>query len=104
MLENGNPEAKAFLSQLDNAEATPFRCKCGCASINFKIKDRPHAPPGVHLLAEFEFGDGDNLSGIMIYESRGILSALEVFGLAGDAAKGVPSPEALRPYGTLSSS
>ena len=95
MLENGNPDAAAFLTQLDNAEVTPWRCPCGCASINFKVAGMPAAPPGVHILADFVFFNGDELAGIFIFSSNGILSGLEVTGLAGDAPKELPEPAAL---------
>jgi hypothetical protein len=99
MLERGGPEARSFLPQLDLAEATPYRCPCGCATIHFRIKGRPEAPPGVHVLAEFVFGNSDaEASGIMIYESGGTLSALEVYGGAGEAPRSLPSPESLRPF------
>lgn len=99
MLEHGNPEAATFLPQLDNAEVTPWKCKCGCASINFQIRGRPEAPPGVHPIADFVFGEADTLSGIFVYEKDGTLSGLEVYGLAGDAPKSLPQPEDLRPFG-----
>lgn len=98
MLEHGSREASAFLSQLDEAEVTPWRCDCGCASINFQIRGRPKAPPGVHPIADFVFGEGDALSGIFVYEKDGILSGLEVYGLASDAPKSLPQPEELRPF------
>lgn len=97
MLEHGNPGAVAFLPQLDEAEVTPWRCPCGCASINFQIRGRPEAPPGVHEIADFVFGEGDTLSGIFVFEKDGTLSGLEVYGLAGDAPKALPEPEELRP-------
>jgi hypothetical protein len=97
MLEHGKPEAHEFLSQLDVAEVTPWRCPCGCASINFQIEGRPLAPPGVHILADFVFGDDQNLSGIFIFEKAGILSGLEVYGLAADAPTSLPGPDSLRP-------
>jgi hypothetical protein len=96
MLENGSLEGKDYLSQLERAQVTPQRCPCGCAAIYFRIKDRPQPPPGVHVLADFVFGSEDALSGIMTYASGGILSSLEVYGLAGDAPKSLPSPESLR--------
>jgi hypothetical protein len=99
MLEHGLPEAKDFLPQLELAEVTPWCCLCGCASINFQINGRPEAPPGVHVLADFVFGADEELSGIFIYESAGILSGLEVYGLAGDAPRALPSPDRLRPFG-----
>jgi hypothetical protein len=98
MLEHGGPESAAFVSQLDEAEVTPWKCACGCASINFRIRGRPEAPPGVHPIADFVFGQDESLSGIFVYEKDGILSGLEVYGLAGDAPKSLPRPEELRPF------
>jgi hypothetical protein len=97
MLEHGEPAAHEFLPQLELAEVTPWRCPCGCASINFQIKGRPLAPPGVHILADFIFGDDESLSGIFIFEKAGVLSGLEVYSLAADAPTSLPAPESLRP-------
>ena len=99
MLEHGSPEASAFLPQLEIAEVTPWRCPCGCASINFQIRGKPAPPPGVHPIADFVFGEADTLSGIFVFEKDGILSGLEVYGMVGDAPKSLPKPEALRPLG-----
>ena len=99
MLEHGEPEAAAFLPQLALAEVTPWRCPCGCASINFQIRGRSEAPPGVHVIADFIFGEEETLSGIFIYESDGMLSGLEVYGLPGEAPQTLPDPEALRRSG-----
>ena len=96
MLEHGTPEAMAFLPQLESAEVTPWRCQCGCASMNFQIRGRPEAPPGVHILGDFVVGEGDGLSGAFIFESGGTLSGLEVCGLAGDAPYSLPSVKELR--------
>jgi hypothetical protein len=98
MLEHGSPEARVFLPQLELAEVTPWRCPCGCASIDFQIRGKPAPPPGVHPIADFIFGEEENLSGIFAYESGGILSGLEVYGLSGEAPKSLPEPEALRPF------
>ena len=61
------------------------------------LRGKPAAPPGVHPIADFVFGDENTLSGIFVYKKDGILSGLEVYGLAGDAPKSLPEPEALRP-------
>ena len=98
MLEHGKPEAKDFLSQLELAEVTPWRCKCGCASFNFQIRGKPEAPNGVHPIGDFVFGEGETLNGIFIFENGGILSGIEVYGLSGDAPKTLPRPEELRPF------
>lgn len=97
MLENGTREALEFMAQLELAEVTPWKCPCGCASINFQIKGQPEAPPGVHILGDFVLGEGDRLSGAFIFESGGLLSGLEVYGLAGDAPTVLPRVEDLRP-------
>jgi hypothetical protein len=97
MLENGLPEGRGFLSQLTNAEVTDWQCPCGCASINFQIKGQPEPPPGVHVLGDYLFGDSDTLSGIFIFESAGVLSGIEIYGLATEAPKALPKLQDLRP-------
>ena len=74
-----------------------WRCPCGCASFNFKIKDKPLAPPGVHILGDYLVGGEADLAGAFIYEKDGILGGLEVYGLAADAPTVLPRPEDLRP-------
>jgi hypothetical protein len=98
MLENGTSEAQTFLSQLELAEVTSWKCPCGCASINFQIKGQPEATPGVHILGDFLMGE-DRSSGAFIFECGGLLSGLEVYGLAGDAPRVLPRAEDLRPFG-----
>jgi len=99
MLEHGSPEARQFLEQLEIAKVTPWRCPCGCASINFSIGGKPDQK-GCDPIADFIFGADDDLSGIFIFKSNGVLGGLEVYGLAGDAPKTLPSQEALRPFQT----
>lgn len=98
MLENGSTEARGYLSQLELAEADLWKCPCGCASFNFRIKGQPKAPPGVHILGDYLVGSDDNLSGAFIYSSAGILGGVEVYGMAGDAPRELPTPEELRSF------
>lgn len=100
MLENGTDEAQSFVAQLERAEVTPWKCRCGCASFNFQIKGCPEAPPGVNILGDFLLGEGDCLSGVFIFESGGLLSGVEVYGIAGDAPTTLPRIEDLRPFAT----
>jgi hypothetical protein len=79
MLEHGEPEAREFLEQLTVAEIL--------------------APPGVHILGDFIFGPDDAPTGIFIFESAGLLSGIEVYGLAGDAPRELPREDALRALG-----
>ena len=100
MLEHGSTEAQSYLPQLALAEVTPWRCPCGCASINFHIQGA--AVPtthGIKPIAEFVFGGPDDLSGIFLYIQQGdVLSGLEVYGLAGDAPRKLPTPDMLRTW------
>ncbi len=51
----------------------------------------------MHVLADFIFGTDEELRGIFVWEQGGVLAGLEVYGLAGDAPKTLPSPDSLRP-------
>jgi hypothetical protein len=57
----------------------------------------PEAPPGVHILGDFIYGDETNLAGVFVFESGGILSGLEVYGLAVDTPRVLPKLSNLRP-------
>jgi hypothetical protein len=96
MLEHGNAEARAFLPQLDLAQVTPNRCPCGCVSIDLSINGFPEPSGGLHVLADFVFGTGGDLSGIFVFEICGVLAGLEVYGLAGDAPRILPPSSSLR--------
>ena len=97
MLEHGSPEAAHFIEQLDHAEATSWRCVCGCASFNFKVAGRTEAPPGVNILGDYLVGTGDDTFGVFIFQSEGVLSGVEVYSLAADAPSELPEPDQLRP-------
>lgn len=90
MLEHGGLEAPRFLAQLARAEATTWRCVCGCASYNFKVGGEPEAPPGVNILGDFMVGEGQDSFGVFIFQSEGILSGVEVYGLGADAPQTLP--------------
>ena len=98
MLEHGTDEALSFIPQLKKAEAKMWKCPCGCASYNFRIKGMPDPDPGVHILGDFYFQHERNESGIFIYSCDGILSGVEIYGLSGDASKHLPSIESLCTY------
>jgi hypothetical protein len=97
MLENGEPGGRAFLSQLDRAHVVS-RCPCGCASVDFEVEDLSPPTGGLRILGDFVFGIDSDLAGAFVFERSGVLAGLEVYGLAGDAPKTLPSPSALRPF------
>ncbi len=97
LLEHGTPEARGYLSQLDKAQVTPWKCPCGCASIDFAIDGCPAPTGGMSILSDFVFGKDEEISGIFVFARNGILSGLEVYGMAGEAPKYLPSSNELRP-------
>jgi hypothetical protein len=97
-LEHGLPDAPQFLPQLERAKVLPTRCPSGCASIDFSIDGQPRSGGGLRPIADFVLGSGDELSGIFVFEQSGVLAGLEVYGLADDAPKTLPSPDSLRPF------
>ena len=96
MLLHGTDEARSFLEQLSRAEATLWRCPCGCASFNLKVEGYPPAPPGVEVLADFTFSQEGETKGIFVYQSGGILSGVEVVGYEGDAPTQLPDLDQLK--------
>jgi hypothetical protein len=98
MLEHGSPDARSFPPQIERAQATPYQCCCGCASINLSVDGLEKPIGGMGILGDFVFGSEENLSGIFVFEQSGFLAGLEVYGLAGDAPTMLPSPELLRPF------
>lgn len=80
MLEHATPEARTFLPQLEKAQVTPWRCTCGCASIDLLIEGFPEPSGELHRLADFIFGSDEDLSGIFVFERNGVLAGLEVYG------------------------
>jgi len=98
MLENGKPEASAFIPQLEKARV--FRlCGCGCASVDFKIEGHPEPAGGLHILGDYIFGDNDAPGGAFIFEQDGLLSGIEVLLYDGhDACRVLPKPSELRSF------
>ncbi|HSU14964.1 hypothetical protein [Longimicrobium sp.] len=97
MLEHGEADGRAFLPQLGRARVVS-RCGCGCASIALAV-DGLHRPAagGLRILGDFVHGDGDEVSGIFIFEREGVLAGIEVHALGGGTPASLPAPEVLRP-------
>ncbi len=98
MLQHGQPDAANYLSQLKHVKVSPWRCPCGCASLDFVMDGAASVDSGLTVLADFEFGEGDELSGIIVFAKGGMLRGVEVYGLTGDAPKTLPIVETLRPF------
>jgi len=99
MLEHGSVTAAGFLSQVHLLEVSPWKCSCGCASLQFEMKGFPAPAGGMRPLAEYTFQAGSERSGIFVYEQASRLAGIEVYGLTGEAAKALPSLGELEPFG-----
>ena len=96
MLEHGEPEARAYLPQLDRVRVVS-RCPCGCATIDLQVDGFPQPRGIMRVLGDYYFEQGGEVSGAFIYESDGGLAGIEVYGLSGDTPLVLPTPEVLRP-------
>ena len=86
-----------FLEQLAKARVVSG-CDCGCASINLQVDGYPTPTGGLRVIGDFLYGDESTLQGAFVFEQAGVLAGLEVYGLAIDAPRHLPSPTVLRPW------
>jgi hypothetical protein len=97
LLENGKPEGKRLLPQLERAQATDWRCDCGCASFNL-AHDGVEPKGDMKILGDFVCSEDGQLCGIFVFERSGMLGGVEIYALAGEAPPTLPKPETLRPF------
>jgi hypothetical protein len=57
----------------------------------------------MNVVADFVYGDGEETKGVFVWETEGVLAGLEVWAVANDAPRTLPSPEELRPLETARS-
>ena len=100
MLSQASKATPAHQDQLAQAAASTWHCECGCASYNFALPGLEAPKGGVQVIGDFVFGAGATLAGAFIFARDGILAGVEIYGLAGDAPRTLPTPEELRPFTT----
>jgi hypothetical protein len=91
-------EALAFLTQLDHARVTG-RCSCGCPTVDLTVpaEFRVADPPQNRPLADATGRVDGKLVGVMLFQSGGLLSLLEVYRLedVSDDPFGLPAVETI---------
>lgn len=92
------PEALAFIPQLGHARVTG-RCSCGCPTIDLTVAPefRVLNPPQDRPLADATGRVAGKLVGVMLFQSRGLLSLLETYRLEDDS----DAPFDLPPISTI---
>jgi hypothetical protein len=98
LLENGKPEARRLLQQVERAQATDWRCTCGCASFNLAF-DGVEPQGDMKIVGDFVCStESGELCGVFVFEKGGVLGGVEIYALAGEAPSALPKPESLRPF------
>lgn len=98
LLQHGEPEGRAFLSQLANATVIA-RCSCGCASINLAVGGRVGTPGPMDILSDYVYRDSAGHSfGVFVFAHEDLLAGLDLWSVDGQAtAATLPTPEQLTP-------
>ena len=100
LLEHGEPDATAFLPQLETARVAS-RCSCGCASIDFSIAGMQPTRDdgGMDILSDYSWRDSaGHLFGAFVFARGRRLAGLELWSIDGQAtAKHLPQTRELTP-------
>jgi hypothetical protein len=85
MLEHGSEDLRSFLPQIEGIRATRS-CPCGCPSIRLEVADGAAlgSDRGERVVGDFEGKtDRGELVGVLIFQSTGKLTDLEVYSMDG---------------------
>jgi len=100
LVENGNPEARAYMPQLETVRVVG-RCRCGCPSIDLAVGDAKEATTGAsHILADYIGTTPEGWQvGVQLHARDGKLSELEVYNLSEhEGAYPLPTIASLKPF------
>ncbi len=98
LLQDAGPSAASYLPQLLGARVTGH-CTCGCPTVYLQIEKCLRADPVENPVGDMLEEVNGNLVGIMLLQSGGYLSCLEVYDLSElERPYGLPSMESLRPF------
>src|SRR5215467_2410911 len=91
LIEHGTYNDKApLLSQIDSI-AVCERCTCGCPTVYFALSGKPISRREERIISDHLATVDGNDVGVMLFETDGILSSLEVYSCAGsDQLFGLP--------------
>jgi hypothetical protein len=95
LLDHSDIDPGPFKSQLSDITVAS-KCNCGCPTIDFAYKGEPVTRKGEHLIADYLATVKDQEVGVMLFETGGYLSSLEVYSCAGaDKPFGLPEIKSL---------
>jgi hypothetical protein len=90
LLEHGFRGARDFVSQIERLTVVG-KCTCGCPTIYFAFDGRPVKRKGEQLISDY-IAEVDKMPvGVMVFQTDGLLSSLEIYSLPGtDKPFGLP--------------
>jgi len=90
LLGHGFPGANELRSQIERLTVAG-KCTCGCPTIYFAFDEEPVQRKGERVISD-HLAEVDGLPvGVMVFETNGVLSSLEVYSLPGtDKPFGLP--------------
>jgi hypothetical protein len=98
LIEHGTSSEKARLDAQVDSLTVHERCLCGCPTIYFALNGVPVSRRGEMLISDhFATVDSQGV-GVMLFETDGQLSSLEVYSCAGSELPfGLPRIDTLKP-------
>jgi hypothetical protein len=98
LLVPGDVDPKPFKAQLNDITVA-FKCNCGCPKIYFAYKGEPVSNGAERIISDYLATVEDQQVGVMLFQTNGYLSSLEVYSCAGtDKPFGLPEIESIYPY------
>jgi hypothetical protein len=98
LLDHGEADSEHFKSQLRDLSVFE-KCSCGCPAIYFAYRGKPVARKGEHLISDYLATVEGMDVGVMLFETDGYLSSLEVYSQPGSNKPfGLPEISSLLSY------
>ena len=98
LLEHGFDGSSSLLPQVERLTVAS-RCTCGCPTVDFALDGEPVNRKGEQLISDWLAEVDGELVGVMLFQTNGQISTLEVYSCAGsDKPFGLPLIESIRGY------
>jgi hypothetical protein len=98
LIKHSHIDARHLLGQIDRLTVAG-KCNCGCPTIYFALDGEPVSRKGEQLTSDWLAKVGGGLVGVMLFQTKGQISSLEVYSCAGtDKPFGLPAIDTIMGY------
>jgi hypothetical protein len=98
LIEHAHRDVIDLLPQIERLTVAS-KCKCGCPTVDFALDGVPVERKGEQLISDWLAEVEGELMGVMLFQTNGKISTLEVYSLAGsDKPFGLPAIESMKGY------